>query len=166
MARTYESGEGTTLYGDKLMLYINLSTTEGAEELVPIAFGTSCNIDINADTLDSTNKMSGNWKEALVGQLGWTVGSESLMSIKDGHLSFSKLKSIFLKRDPVVVVLGQSVPKDETADGADEFALKTEFVKGKAVITQLSITAQTGQFCTCSIQMQGCGALDEGTAVA
>lgn len=165
MARTYDSGVDT-IYGDRLMLYVEIETTEDEKELVPIAFGTSCNIDINADTLDSTNKMSGNWKEALVGQLGWTAGSESLMSKKEGHLSFKTLKSIFLKRQPITVVLGQSVTKEEDAEGAVEFALKDEFVRGQAVITQLSMTAQTGQFCTCSIQLQGHGALDDGEVAA
>jgi len=158
MAITYDSGVDT-LYGDKLMLYIS-QVTDGVESLLPVAFGTSCNIDITADTLDSTNKMSGDWKEALVGQLGWSVGSESLLSIKEGHLSFKTLKEMFKARKPLIVVLGQS--KTET----EGFAVDSEFVRGKAVITNLSMTAQSGQFCTCSIQLQGHGALDEGEATA
>lgn len=158
MAITYDSGVDT-LYGDKLMLYIS-QVTDSVESLLPVAFGTSCNIDITADTLDSTNKMSGDWKEALVGQLGWSVGSESLLSTKEGHLSFKTLKEMFKARKPLIVVLGQS--KTE----AEGFAVDSEFVRGQAVITNLSMTAQSGQFCTCSIQLQGHGALDEGEATA
>lgn len=149
---TYDSGVDT-LYGDKLMLYI-----EQDGQLLPIAFGTSCNIDITADTLDSTNKMSGDWKEALVGQLGWSVSSESLLSVKTGHLSFATLKNIFKARKPIVVVIGQSQSAEEG------FAVSDELVRGNAVITSLSLTAQSGQFCTCSVQLQGHGALDEGSA--
>lgn len=163
---SYDSGKDT-LYGDKLMLYIEIVKKVAAEdgnetetkEVLPIAFGTSCNIDLSADTLDSTNKMSGDWKEALVGQVGWTMGSESLLSKKDGHLSFKTLKKIFVKRDPILVLIGKTKEDDAASDG---FACAEEFVKGRAVITNLSMTAQTGQFCTCSIQLQGHGALDDG----
>ena len=152
----YDSGVDT-LYGDKLMLYLS-EVKDGVETLLPVAFGTSCNIDITAETLDSTNKMSGDWKEALVGQLGWSVSSESLLSTKEGHLSFKTLKEMFKARKPLIVVLGQSKTADE------DFAVDSEFVRGKAIITNLSMTAQSGQFCTCSIQMQGHGALDDGAA--
>lgn len=156
MAVGYDSGVDT-LYGDKLMLYLS-EVKDGVETLLPVAFGTSCNIDITAETLDSTNKMSGDWKEALVGQLGWSVSSESLLSTKEGHLSFKTLKEMFKARKPLIVVLGQSKIAEE------DFAVDSEFVRGKAIITNLSMTAQSGQFCTCSIQMQGHGALDDGAA--
>ena len=163
---TYDSGKDT-IYGDKLMLYMEVVkevTQEGGsvvetKEVLPIAFGTSCNIDITAETLDSTNKMSGDWKEALVGQLGWTMGSESLLSKKEGHLSFKTLKQIFKKREPILVLIGKTKEDKAKENG---FACEEEFVKGKAVITNLSMTAQSGQFCTCSIQLQGHGPLDDG----
>ena len=63
MTTTYDSAIDT-LMGDKLMLFV----TDGSSTL-PIAFGTSCNIDLSADTVDTSNKMSGNWKEFLTGQL-------------------------------------------------------------------------------------------------
>ena len=73
MTTTYDSAIDT-LMGDKLMLFV----TDGSSTL-PIAFGTSCNIDLSADTVDTSNKMSGNWKEFLTGQLGYTISSESMI---------------------------------------------------------------------------------------
>lgn len=47
MTTTYDSAIDT-LMGDKLMLFV----TDGSSTL-PIAFGTSCNIDLSADTVDT-----------------------------------------------------------------------------------------------------------------
>lgn len=106
--------------GDKLMLFVEV-TKESQKEVVPIAFGTSCGIDISADTIDTSNKMSGNWKEYLTGQLGYTVSSESMLSLKTGHLSFVTLKELMKKRTPIPFVI------------AKQRSLKAIFLKGKSM---------------------------------
>lgn len=55
--------------GDKLMLFVETGDSE-PKKTIPIAFGTSCSIDMSADTIDTSNKMSGNWKEYLTGAVG------------------------------------------------------------------------------------------------
>lgn len=131
--------------------------------LYPIAFGTTCTCDITADTIDASNKMGGNWKNTMVGQLGWTMQSDSLISKVSGHMSYVTLRKIMARRLPIMVVMGKIADTDE------EFAQKAEsgyvlsesdlqFVKGYAVITQLTMTAGQGsEMATCNISLAGDG---------
>ena len=154
MTTTYDSAIDT-LMGDKLMLFV----TDGSGTL-PIAFGTSCNIDLSADTVDTSNKMSGNWKEFLTGQLGYTISSESMISFKEGHLSFKKLKDLMASRIPVDFIMAKA--KETNGD----FTKDAEVVKGKAIITALNMTAQNGAICTSSCTLQGTGPLEDGAVSA
>lgn len=159
MAVTYDSNTAL-LTGDKIMLYVEVPPTsgQGSGTLTPVAFGTGCSIEITADTIDTSNKMSGDWKEFLTAQLGFTANCDSMLSFTDGHLSFNLLREMMSKRKAVAFVM--AMPADTT-----EFAKGTEYVRGKAVITSLSMTANNGEICSCSLQMQGTGALEEGAAV-
>ena len=152
--KKYDSSKDMVV-GDKLMLFVEV-TKELQREVVPIAFGTSCGIDISADTIDTSNKMSGNWKEYLTGQLGYTVSSESMLSLKTGHLSFVTLKELMKKRTPIPFVIA----KTEESEG--DFPKGEEYVKGNAIITALSMKADNGAICTSSVTLQGTGPLEDG----
>lgn len=152
--KKYDSSKDMVV-GDKLMLFVEV-TKELQKEVVPIAFGTSCGIDISADTIDTSNKMSGNWKEYLTGQLGYTVSSESMLSLKTGHLSFATLKELMKKRTPIPFVIA----KTEESEG--DFPKGEEYVKGNAIITALSMKADNGAICTSSVTLQGTGPLEDG----
>lgn len=141
---------GDSLVGDKLMLFVN----DGSDDL-PIAFGTTCGIDITADTIDTSNKMSGDWKEYLPGQLGYTVTCDSLVSFKDGHMSFTKLKEMMVARKPVPFVMAKAV------EAAGDFTKGTEYVKGSGIITSLNMKADNGAICTSSVTMTGNGPLED-----
>lgn len=100
--------------GDKLMLFVETGESPSTQT-IPIAFGTSCSIDMSADTIDTSNKMSGNWKEYLTGQLGYTVTSESMLSLKSGHLSFVTLKELMKERTPIPFVIAKRKRQRETS---------------------------------------------------
>lgn len=158
-----------TIQGDRIMLFVedtsitDPDTDASVTTLYPIAFGTTCNCDISADTIDASNKMGGNWKNTMVGQLGWTMQSDSLISKVSGHMSYVTLRKIMARRQPIMVVMGK------IADSDAEFAQKAEsgytlsesdlqFVKGYAVITGLNITAGQGsEMATCNISLTGDG---------
>lgn len=150
MAKKYDSTVDT-ITGDYLFMFVQ----DGAEKF-PIAFGTTCGVDVSADTIDTSNKMSGSWKEYLTGQLGWTVQCDALYSKKTGHMSFDKLKALMAARQPIPVVLASHTQADE----ASEYEIAKEFVSGMAVITALSLKADNGAICTSSVTLQGTGALE------
>lgn len=137
--------------GDRLMLFF-----EEGGKMLPVAFGTSCGISLTTDTLDTSNKMSGNWKEFLVGQLGYTVSSESMLSFKEGHLSFKSLKNMMVKRVPIPFVMARTVETN------GDFPKGDEYVRGHAIITSLDGKFDNGAICTSSVSLQGTGPLEDG----
>ena len=175
--QTYNAKQDT-IQGDRIMLFVEKnidgsSTGEAAATtLYPIAFGTSCSVEITADTIDTSNKMGGNWKNTLAGQLGWTVSCDALLSKASGHMSFETLKQIMSARRPIVVVLGKVADTDEEFKAAAEagYALEADdtiYVKGSAVITSLSLNAGGGsEIASCSITLTGDGELAEASASA
>ena len=153
--KKYDSSKDM-IVGDKLMLFVEVTKEPSTKEIVPIAFCSSCGIDISADTIDTSNKMSGNWKEYLTGQLGYTVSSDSMLSLKSGHMSFVTLKELMKKRTPIPFVIA----KTEETEG--DFPKGEEYVKGNAIITALSMKADNGAICTSSVTLQGTGPLEDG----
>ncbi len=164
MAEKVYDGSRDMITGDKLMLFVQTQAA-GAEgtppaKILPIAFGTSCGIEISTDTIDTSSKMSGNWKEYLVGQLGYTVSSESLISFKSGHCSFNTLKKLMSDRVPIPFLLAKA-----TAGDNNDFTQGDDLVKGSAIITALSMTADNGAICTSSVTLQGTGPLEDGELI-
>lgn len=148
------------LTGDKVMLFIH-EGEEGSGKDVPIAYGTSCSVEVSAETIDTTSKMSGNWKEFLTGQLSYTISSDSLTSFAEGHYSFAKLMELMVARAPVKFKLGK------WTESGGEYSVEGAIVEGEGVITQLSMTAGQGsEICTSSFSMTGLGELAPGAAAA
>ena len=144
-----------------------------ATTLYPIAFGTSCSVEISADTIDTSNKMGGNWKNTLVGQLGWTVSCDALYSYDDtNHLSFKQLMDAYVNRTPVGIAIGIPAKTEEEfvqaqANGFMLDSTDTVVVKGKAYITSLSLNAGTGgEVASYSVSLTGDGKLYVGTTAA
>ena len=138
--------------GEDMMLYVDDGTTKH-----PIAFATSNSISITADTIDTSNKMSGAWKAYITGQSGWTVSTEALVSKVEGHYSYQKLKELMIAREAIEVVFGY------VDTSSDEFALDATkpSSKGKAFITSLDLNTERGGICTSSTTLQGTGALTD-----
>ena len=148
------------LTGDKVMLFIHEGEEVGGKD-VPIAYGTSCSVEVSAETIDTTSKMSGNWKEFLTGQLSYTISSDSLTSFAEGHYSFAKLMELMVTRAPVKFKLGK------WTESGGEYSVEGAIVEGEGVITQLSMTAGQGsEICTSSFSMTGLGQLAPGAAAA
>lgn len=159
----------TTIYGDRLEL------TFGGK---PLAFGKSCSLEIAAETLDTSNKMSGNWKDFLVGQLSFSVSTDSLLTYsKTAEVAdlanvskFGDLLATMVKRNPIQFSLSE-ITRVEDESGSISFNKGMDLVTGNVVITQLSVQADNGQITTCAISLQGTGELKigenfEGTAIA
>ena len=72
---TYNISEERIL-GDELFVYINTSGTTWE----PLAYSTTCSLNLTSDTIDASNKMAGVWTAALPGKLSWTISTEALMS--------------------------------------------------------------------------------------
>lgn len=141
--------------GEDMMLYVRENTGTDLAPVwadTPVAYATSNSVSYSLDTIDTSNKLTGNWKSALPGQIGWTVSTEALISNTTGHMSFQTLETMMIARTPIMVKFGKV--------GAG-FALDTTttYRSGYAIITALDLNTERGGICTSSITLQGNGKL-------
>lgn len=156
----FSVNDKTTIYGDRLELTFNGK---------PLAFGKGCQLEVTAETLDTSNKMSGDWMEYLVGKLSFTLSSNALLTYSDATeapeladvAKYGDLLATFIKRNPIDF----SLSKIKKVEGGG-FTKDFDLVSGKVIITQLSADAPDGQITTCSVNLQGTGELKIGEKFA
>lgn len=143
----------STIYGDRLNIYIDNK---------PVAFAKSCSIEIQADTIDTSNKMSLNWKEFLTSKLSYTINCESLVTYKASVKSEDPLSKVYTYADLLDAMVKRELVSfkiAKTAEDDDTYAAETEYFTGTAIITNLSLSAPAEDLCTSSISLQGSGEL-------
>ena len=132
----------------------------------PIAFGSSAGLDISTEELDISNKMMGDWSGSLSGKKSFTISSESLLTRKEGAMSFDTLLDKQIKGDPLDFFFGSAKATDKDNFGGT-YTKDTEQKNytGKVIITSLSIKSDNGQIVSVSASFKGVGALKpvEGT---
>ncbi len=129
----------------------------------PIAFASNATLDMTTEEVDASNKMTGDWDSPLPGKNGYTASSESMMSRKEGHMSVDTLMERWRKRQTVDFYFGSAKITEQTNQGGKFELDKTQkYYTGKMMITNLSITSQSGSLATSSASFKGIGALDEG----
>lgn len=173
--KTYNAAK-STLTGDRVNLYANTAlgendVTEATDfsEVDPIAFGTSCSVEVTIDTIDSSNKMGGNWKNTRAGQLGWSMNIEALYSTDEEHMSFDKLLAAAANREAIGVALGIVAKTEAEFEAARAAGFKLEasdkvLAKGKAYITSISANmGNGGEVISYSATLTGDGPLYVGS---
>ncbi|MGR4839119.1 MULTISPECIES: hypothetical protein [unclassified Bacteroides] len=126
----------------------------------PIAFASSAGLDISTEELDISNKMMGDWAGSLAGKKSFTVSSESLLTRKEGAMSFDKLLEKQIAGEPLDFFFGSAKAEDKDNFGGT-FSKDTaqKNYMGKVIITSLSLKSDNGQIVSCSASFKGVGAL-------
>lgn len=153
MANKLKVDSTTTIYGDRLNLYI------GGK---PVAFAKSCSIEIQADTIDTSNKMSLNWKEFLTSKLSYSISCDALVTYSPSADSGDPLSKVYTYADLLNAMVERNPIEfkvAKTAENDDTYAAEVEYFSGSAIITNLSLSAPAEDLCTCSISLQGSGEL-------
>lgn len=137
------------ILGDDMFLYI---TDETSDKVV--AFATSCQIQVDGETIDTSNKMSGRWNSNLAGKNGYTITADALYTQTTGHFSFDDLMEKMIAGGAI----GWKVGK---ATDSTDFALDTSkpYYSGEAFVTSLSLSAGNNEIASCSITLTGSGAI-------
>ena len=133
---------------------------KSGSDFLPVAFAKSYKIDIQKETIDTANLMSGEWKSFLTGQSSWTMSSDALVSKKDGHLSYKLLTEMMTKGAALEVIIGE-VKKGAGTGGGTTWTLEEAkaVAKGKAVMTSLNVSGESGGVVELSISLTGSGEL-------
>lgn len=133
---------------------------------VPVAFASTATLEITTEEIDISNKMMGDWAGSLPGKKSYTISSESLMTRKDGEVSFDALLKKQIAGETLEFAMGDAIAEDQDNFGGT-FELDESKVKyrGEVMITSLSITSEQGQIAKCSASFKGIGGLAQEDGV-
>ena len=152
MATEYNISEQRIL-GDELFIYINVSTGE-TEDWQPLAYSTTCSLNLTSDTIDASNKMAGVWTAALPGKLSWTISTEALMSTS--ATGYDYFYSKLVAREPFKIRFGQVTDLKKLDFSQDE---SKTYYEGEAYCSSCNLNADNGAVCTMSVEFTGNGEL-------
>lgn len=143
----------TIIRGDELMLFDANNKA--------LAWATSHTLTITGNTVDIATKDHGAWGASEVGNLTWEITSENLYCDDN----YDELFDIMIAKQPVTVAFAKVSNYDEnglTSVGGTVSAWTpdtTNYRSGKAVITSLTVNANTGENATYSVTFTGAGPL-------
>jgi len=126
----------------------------------PIAFASTATLEITTEEIDISNKMMGDWAGSLPGKKSYTVSSESLMTRKEGALSYDALLEKQIAGETLPFYFGSAKAADQdNFGGTFEKDTAQKNYTGELMITSLSITSENSQIAKCSSSFKGIGGL-------
>lgn len=133
---------------------------------IPIAFAISAKLSITTDMVDTTNLMSGDWKDEIPGIKSFTVASEALLSHKTGAMSGESLLDSQLGDTLLDFVFGEYIRSgDETAGYSYALDTTKPSYTGKLRIASSEFTGENSKLKKYSVNFNGCGPLLKTPAV-
>lgn len=133
----------------------------------PIAFASTATLEVTTEEIDISNKMMGDWAGSLPGKKSYTVSSESLITRKEGAMSYDTLLAKQIASETLTFFFGSAKAEDkDNFGGAFEKDTDQMNYTGEVMITSLSVTSEAGQIAKCSSSFKGIGGLSQvnGTA--
>lgn len=131
-----------------------------------IAYATSHTLGLSMETLEvSTKDNSGKWAEAEGSIISWTLSSDNLVSDSGKGQNIDDVIDMMLARTPVDVIFTREKNSPDYDGGKLEAVPDTGWTpdakgyKGKALITDVQVTADNGSWATASITLTGVGEL-------
>jgi len=141
---TYNSNTDI-LNGTNVMIFLSGSTIQ------PLAFAQDCKLSISRAQIDSTNKMSKNFKASIPGQISWSMTSSLLVTKVSGDTSFDSLMAIQLGSGSVNIIMGIA-DSNNALTGSGMYT-------GTANISSLDMDSKDNALCTSSVTFEGSGEL-------
>lgn len=128
----------------------------------PFAYSTECNLNLSADTISTSNKMSGVWASALPGQISWEVSTSALYSTSADN-SYKSMYDAMAARTPYLIRFGRVQNYNSISDYtvASNYVLDASagFYEGYAYLTSLELNASNGEVASYSATLTGNGQL-------
>lgn len=127
----------------------------------PLAFEKTSVLNLSADSIDTSNKMCGDWAASSPGKRSWSISSEMLITRKEGAYSYDTLLKAFSEGAYLECVFGSAKVTDKTnVGGKFEIDTTKQHYKGTVWINSLDLTSNSGELCTSSAAFTGNGALE------
>ena len=138
--------------GNEFSLYLTSGKTV-------IAYATSCSLQVDSETIDTSSKFSCKWASNLGGNASYTISADALYCQNIGSgVSFDTLLKYMVSGEQVSWYMGEEMDHDGTCD-TNPHTLDTgsTYYNGRAVITSVSLEAGNNEIATCSITLTGAG---------
>ena len=138
---------------DDLYFYVTSANTV-------VAFATSCSLQVDGETIDSSNKMSCRWNANLAGKNSYSVSVDALYTQNTGLTSFDKLMEMMVSGAAIDWAIGVAQAYTGTCE-SNTFALDTSkvYYSGKGLITSLSLNGGNNEVASCSMTVTGSGGI-------
>ena len=155
--------------GNDMFLYLVDISAEGAEmngtsaisASQVVAYATSCSLEVNADTLDTTSKFSCRWNAVRPGNASYTVSADALYCKKanaaaNSAYTIDDLFDLMIEGKNIGWVIAQDKkdPEECEPEGPDG---SKPYYWGEGAITSLSINAGNNEIVSSSISITGSG---------
>lgn len=123
-----------------------------------IAFATSCEIDISADTIETSSPYTGSWKTFKKRKKGWKISTAHLMgNVKNKPDFFELLES----NDLIQVCFTTVEAHKEIIDYTGYKQSGHYQLTGSALVVRLTETARKGDMVTLSAELLGSGKIEQ-----
>ena len=162
------------ILGNDMWLYlVDLGHGESAgpmtyslvESAQPVAYATSCSLEMTADNLEAASKMSCRWNVTRQGQGSYTVNADALYCLQasasaNGAYTVDDLFQHMLDGDNI----GWVMAKDKSEDCGEVGGPDTDGVVywGEASISNLSINGGNNEIASSSLTLNGSGRPHKG----
>ena len=126
-----------------------------------LAYATSHTLTLTGNTVDISSKDHGFWGASEVGSVTWEITTENLYTDED----YDKLFDMMITAQLVTIAFAKAANYDKnglvaTGGTVESWtADQANYRSGKAVITSLTLNANTGENATYSATFTGNGAL-------
>lgn len=146
---------GNIIKGDELMVF------KGGTAL---AYATSHTLTITGNTIDISSKDHGFWGASEIGNITWEMSTENLYTEND----YDALFTAMVNKTPVTLVFAKAGNYDANGlvgeGGSVQAWTASGGYTGSAVITNLTVNANTGENATYSATFTGKGAITKVAA--
>ena len=138
--------------GNEFSLYLTKGKTV-------IAYATSCSLQVDSETIDTSSKFSCKWASNLGGNASYTISADALYCQNIGSgVSFDTLLKYMVSGEQVSWYMGEEVDHDgPCVDNTHTLDTGSTYYNGRAVITSVSLEAGNNEIASCSITLTGAG---------
>lgn len=126
-----------------------------------VAYATSCSLQVDAETIDTSSKFSCKWASNLGGNASYTISADALYCQNtESGISFDTLLEYMVKGDQIEWYMGEEAAHTGSCE-TNPHTLDTAktYYNGKAIVTSVSLEAGNSEIATCSITLTGAGTI-------
>lgn len=155
--------------GNDLHLFLVMPDTAGTissaiTDSEVLAYATSCELQIDAETIDTTSKLSCRWNSVRQGNASYTVNADALYALQSKMAAMSAytvddLFECLVNGKNIGWYMGQNSAECGATPVLDQ---TRPYYYGTAAITSLSITGGNNEVCSSSITLTGNGIINKG----